>query len=171
MATFPEEKAAGEFNCTKQPNTENTRKADLIENHTRTSGRVMGRKRKRTRAGTFSQDDLADFQNSTHSLRINVSELAACAGFHPFKSLPKLLMEHIYQGRRGQALLQHDAKLLNLQLVDEEAALRELAQKAGDATQKALKKALEIKKGTVKSRLFHGREKLKTILKDRNYEN
>ncbi len=30
---------------------------------------------------------------------------------------------------------------------------------------------LKIKKGTVKSRLFHAREKLKTILKDRNYEN
>ena len=30
---------------------------------------------------------------------------------------------------------------------------------------------LNIKKGTVKSRLFHAREKLKTILKNRNYEN
>lgn len=32
-------------------------------------------------------------------------------------------------------------------------------------------KLLEIKAGTVKSRLFHAREKLKIILKSRNYEN
>nr|WP_299066719.1 RNA polymerase sigma factor [uncultured Allomuricauda sp.] len=36
---------------------------------------------------------------------------------------------------------------------------------------KEIESILEISVGTAKSRLFHAREKLKTILKDRNYEN
>jgi hypothetical protein len=47
------------------------------------------------------------FQYQEHSLCINASSIAACAGFHPYRSLVKLLMEHIYQGSSGQALLRH----------------------------------------------------------------
>lgn len=36
---------------------------------------------------------------------------------------------------------------------------------------KEIAEILRIKHGTVKSRLFHAREKLKTILKTHNYEN
>lgn len=88
------------------------------------------------------------FPHQSHSLKINVSELAACAGFHPFKCLPKLCYHHVYQGKPGQLLLQHDAKLLGLgEVVSEEEIWKALAQKAGPSTQKALTQALQVSTG------------------------
>ena len=87
------------------------------------------------------------FQLQKHSLRISVSDLAACVGFNPFKDLPQLAIDHVYQGTLGQALLRHDAKLLGLRLETEEQLLMEIAQKAGKSTQKALESALKVKKG------------------------
>lgn len=90
---------------------------------------------------------LRAFQNQCHSLRINVSELAACAGFHPYKCLPKLLHEHVYQGMAGHALLMHDAKLLGLRVVSDQQVWQELAQKASVATQQAMAQALRVQTG------------------------
>lgn len=92
-------------------------------------------------------DRLRDFQLQSHSFRINVSDVAACAGFHPYRSLPNLLRTHVYQGYLGQKLLQKDASLLDLNLVSDEQILLELAELAGSATQDALKHALDVKSG------------------------
>ncbi|KAG7338971.1 hypothetical protein IV203_016247 [Nitzschia inconspicua] len=88
-----------------------------------------------------------DFQHQNHSLSINASEVAVCAGCHEYKSVPELLLSHVYQGRGGQALLQHDVHLLGLNLVSEEEQLLELAAQAGPATTEALTKALQVKHG------------------------
>lgn len=96
------------------------------------------------------EDFLRAFQNQSHGLRINVSELAACAGFHPYKSLPKVLQAHVYQGIPGQALLRHDAALLGFELVSDEQLWLDLAQKAGKSTQQALEKALQVPTGQTK---------------------
>ena len=40
-----------------------------------------------------------------------------------------------------------------------------------DYSLKQISEILSISVGTAKSRLFHAREKLKTIIKDKNYEN
>ncbi len=93
---------------------------------------------------------LREFQYQNHSLRINVSELAACAGFHPYKCLPKLFYEHVYQGILGQALLHHDAELLGMKIVSDQQIWKELAQKAGAATQKALTQAIQVQTGQTK---------------------
>ncbi|KAL7560352.1 hypothetical protein ACA910_002764 [Epithemia clementina (nom. ined.)] len=82
------------------------------------------------------------------SLRVAVSNIAALTGYHPYKVLPELLLQLLYQGRDGQALLQHDAAILGLELVDDDddeqqhAVLRDLAQSAGPATVQALQNAL-----------------------------
>jgi hypothetical protein len=91
-----------------------------------------------------------EFQYKDHSLSINASEAAVCAGFHEYKSVPELLFHHVYQGPGGQALLQHDACLLELQLVSEEEQLLEIAAQAGQATTEALSKVLEVQRGGVK---------------------
>ena len=90
----------------------------------------------------------------TDSLRIAVSNIAALTGYHPYKVLPEVLFHLVYQGRDGQALLQHDAQLLGIELItssldddddDEDIelqVLRELAERAGQDTQHALQKAI-----------------------------
>ena len=90
------------------------------------------------------------FQHQEHSLRISVSDIAACAGFHPYKSLVKLVMDHVYQGSSGQALLRHDSQLLGIALVSEEEALRQIAQQAGASTKQALEMALKVQTGEKK---------------------
>ena len=103
-----------------------------------------------------------DFQYQNHSLRINVSELAACAGFHPYKCLPKLFLDHVYQGFDGQALLQHDAQLLGLRLVSEEDQWKDLAKKAGTETLHALQTALRVQRGEQKLESIQHAEALRT---------
>lgn len=82
------------------------------------------------------------------SLRIAVSDIAALIGYHPYKVLPELILQLVYQGWDGQALMQHDAEILGLELiesdVDEHERLRELAEKAGPATVAALNRALGV---------------------------
>jgi hypothetical protein len=90
------------------------------------------------------------FQQKDHSLRISASEVAALAGFHPFRSLPKVLLDHVYQGHEGQELLRHDATLLDLTLISEEEQLLQLAQLAGPSTSQAVQVALQVKRGTTK---------------------
>jgi hypothetical protein len=101
------------------------------------------------------------FQCQTHGLRINVSELAACAGFHPYKSLPKVLYGHVYQGIPGQALLRQDAALLGLTIVSDQQVWRELAQKAGASTQQALQQALQVPTGQTKLASVEAAEELR----------
>eukprot|EP00934_Nitzschia_sp_Nitz4_P003930 Nitzschia sp. Nitz4//scaffold60_size111251//11980//13419//NITZ4_004138-RA/size111251-snap-gene-0.177-mRNA-1//1//CDS//3329555537//3920//frame0 len=88
-----------------------------------------------------------NFRNQSHSLRINVSDVAACGGFHWYRSLPKLMFDHVYQGSLGRDLLQSDASLLGLELVSDEDIWMELAKKAGDTTKAALQQVLQVKKG------------------------
>jgi hypothetical protein len=88
-----------------------------------------------------------EFQYQNHSLSVNASEVAACVGFHEYKSVPELMVGHVYQGKGGRALLKHDAVLLGLQLVSEEEQVLEIAELAGPATTTALMEALQIKRG------------------------
>jgi hypothetical protein len=90
------------------------------------------------------------FQHQQHSLRVSASNVAAMIGFHPWKNLPELLMNLVYQGRDGQRLLRRDSKLLGLTIVSEETILLQLAAKAGDSTRMALQSALQIKDGSKK---------------------
>ena len=97
----------------------------------------------------INSNPLLEFKHKTHSLSINASSVAACVGYHEFQSLPELMLQHVYQG--GHALLEHDAKLLGLQLVspsDSEAELLQLAESSGSATVlKSVQRALQIKHG------------------------
>jgi hypothetical protein len=88
---------------------------------------------------------LEAFRTRNHSLRVSASRISAMTGFHPFAVLPELLMTLVYQG--GQELLEHDARLLGIQIRSEEAVLMELANKASTSTATALKSALQVKKG------------------------
>jgi hypothetical protein len=100
---------------------------------------------------TATQDaSWKEFQYQDHSLSINASEAAVCAGFHEYKCVPKLLCHHVYQGPGGQALLQHDACLLGLQLVSEEEQLLEIAVQAGQATTEALSNVFKVQRGEMK---------------------
>jgi hypothetical protein len=92
------------------------------------------------------------------------------AGLHPWKNLPDLLLNLVYQGRYGQLLLERDSVLLGLTLVSEQAVLMQLAAKAGDSTRQALQAALQIKDGsktvqsvelakTIKERVLHEAKK------------
>jgi hypothetical protein len=90
------------------------------------------------------------FQHQQHSLRVSASNVAAMIGFHPWKNLPELLMNLVYQGCDGQRLLRRDSKLLGLTLVSEETILLQIAAKAGDSTRMALQSALQIKDGSKK---------------------
>lgn len=103
------------------------------------------------------------FQYQNHSLVLYASHVAACAGFNPFQSIPELMMKHVYQGRGGRALLDHDANLLGLEMVQqtEEDELLEIAQQAGASTTQALQQALEVKRGDRKLESIEGAQKLR----------
>jgi len=101
-----------------------------------------------------SDDDFSaiqDFKHRDHSLGISASNVAACAGYHEFQSIPELMIRHVYQGRGGQRLLEHDAKLLGLELIspeDDEAELLRIANSTGSATVlNAVTRALKVKHG------------------------
>ena len=55
-------------------------------------------------------EDILEFRNKKDSLRLSASNVAAMAGFHPFSSLPQLMLQLVYQSRRGQQLLAHDSR-------------------------------------------------------------
>ena len=96
---------------------------------------------------TDTYDAFDKFKRRRDSLRLSASSVAALAGFHPYSNLPKLLMDLVYQGPLGQLLLKHDAKLLNIEMISEEAALRQLVKKAGSEVKNAFQHAIDVSKG------------------------
>ena len=95
-------------------------------------------------------ETLGKFKRRKDSIRLSASSIAAMSGFHPYSNLPKLLMDLVYQGPVGQLLLQHDAKLLNIEMISEEEALKKIAKKAGGEVQYAFQVAIDVSKGRVK---------------------
>lgn len=57
-------------------------------------------------------EDLQNFRKRNWGLRLSVSNVAAMTGFHPFTSLPQLMLQLVYQSSIGQELLQHDCRLV-----------------------------------------------------------
>jgi hypothetical protein len=110
------------------------------------------RRRRRPRPDNAAEllraQQLCHFERQNHSLRVSASNVAAMAGLHPYKNLPELLLQLVYQGSTGQALLRADSQLLDLELISPDQVLRNLAQKAGSATQAALNVAFRVKSGT-----------------------
>lgn len=96
---------------------------------------------------TDTYDAFDKFKRRRDSLRLSASSVAALAGFHPYSNLPKVLMDLVYQGPIGQLLLKHDAKLLNIEMISEEEALRKLVKKAGSEVKKAFQHAIDVSKG------------------------
>jgi hypothetical protein len=83
-------------------------------------------------------------------VRISASNVAALTGFHPFKNLPELWLQLIYQGPLGAACLRHDAALLDLTFASPDQVLLDLAEKVGSTTtQAAVHQALQVKRGTL----------------------
>jgi hypothetical protein len=62
-----------------------------------------------------------EFQYQDHTLRINASEISAVTGFH----FAKVLMSHVYQGRTGKELKDHDANLLGIIIMISEDQVRQ----------------------------------------------
>lgn len=94
-------------------------------------------------------EEILEFRNKKDSLRLSASNVAAMAGFHPFSSLPQLMLQLVYQSRRGQQLLAHDSRLLGVSLVTEEEMLLNIATKAGKDARISMERALAVQKGTV----------------------
>jgi hypothetical protein len=103
-----------------------------------------------------------DFRNQNHSLRLSASNIAAMAGFHPWKNLAELVMQLVYQGHFGQELLRHDCELLGVHLHSKEQVLLEIAAKAGAETTNALQAALKVSKGTAHVDTVQEAERLKS---------
>ncbi|CAJ1954481.1 unnamed protein product [Cylindrotheca closterium] len=106
---------------------------------------------------TASDDEIIEhvprwklFQNQKHSLRIPVSEIASCVGFHEYRDLVQLALRQVYQGSAGQELLAHDSKLLGLRLESDEQLLMEIAEQAGKETKEAWKAVVQVKHGVRK---------------------
>jgi hypothetical protein len=79
--------------------------ADLYSSSTNTATTAAAR------TGTVSLEDVLNFRNHNWGLRLSVSNVAAMAGFHPFTSLPQLMLQLVYQSALGQELLNHDCRL------------------------------------------------------------
>ena len=90
---------------------------------------------------------LQQFKLRKHSLYLSASQIAAMVGLHPYSNIPKLVMDLVYQGKIGKLLLQHDAKLLQISLIDEEESLRKIAKKGGQNVQKLLEESMKIANG------------------------
>jgi hypothetical protein len=114
--------------------------------------------RKRRRC-SYSLDE---FTARNHSLRIAVSHVAALAGYNPYKDLPQLLLNLVYQD--CHALVQHDADLLGLQLTSEEDLIKHMALKAGPEAYRALQESLLVQKGTRHVESIQVADKLKQTL-------
>lgn len=94
------------------------------------------------------------FQNSSHSLRISASSVAALCGLHPYQNLPQLFFDLIYQSYLGQLLLQNDAALLGLTLVDAQVHERQqmlnMASSISQETTNLVQTAINISDGKTK---------------------
>jgi hypothetical protein len=134
----------------KLPDVEN------VQKHVTTSARYYPRLGQK-----FSTTSWKEFKYQDHSLRINASDIAAVTGFHPYRSLAKVLMNHIYQGRAGQQLKEHDAELLGIAMISEDQVLLELAKKAGAETSNALQSAMQVKSGNKKLETVEIADKVK----------
>ena len=93
----------------------------------------------------INTDEIEKFKHQSHSLRIGASNVAALAGYNPYKDLPKLILQLVYQSRKGRLLQQQDARLLDISLVDEEEEVKRLASKVSAEARKAVEKAVDIK--------------------------
>ena len=96
-------------------------------------------------------EKLYKFQHSPYYLRIPASSVAGLCGLHPFQNLPQLLFDYVYQSYLGQVLLQRDAELLGLTLVDaksyEQETMLNLASAASKETNELVKQVLEVSEG------------------------
>jgi len=100
------------------------------------------------------------FKRRKDSLRLSASSISAMAGFHPYQNLAKLLMDLVYQGSVGRLLLEHDAKILGMELISDEQALKQIARKAG-LTQ-VIQQAIDIAKGKEKVKHIQDATKVKS---------
>ena len=110
-------------------------------------------KRKRTDNNdtTTLDEKLHKFKHSPYYLRIPASSVAALCGLHPFQNLPQVLFDYVYQSYMGQLLLQQDAQLLGLTLVDaksyEQEQMMNLASAASTETKALVQQVLEVSEG------------------------
>jgi len=104
-----------------------------------------------TTTQTDINEQLYNFQYSPYYLRIPASSVAGLCGLHPYQNLPQLLFDYVYQGYTGQLLLQQDAHLLGLTLVDakshEQETMLNLASAASKETKDLVKQVLEVSEG------------------------
>ena len=104
-----------------------------------------------TTTQTDLNEQLYNFQYSPYYLRIPASSVAGLCGLHPYQNLPQLLFDYVYQGYTGQLLLQQDAYLLGLTLVDakshEQETMLNLASAASKETKELVKQVLEVSEG------------------------
>ncbi len=121
----------------------------------------LGVKRRSNKRKHNDDDEVNDihqqiktFQNSSHSLRISASSVAALCGLHPYQNLPQLFFDLIYQSYLGQLLLQNDAALLGLTLVDAQAHERQqmlnMASTISQETTNLVQTAINISDGKTK---------------------
>ncbi len=107
-------------------------------------------KRKRSNDDMIEKQ-LSNFKNSSHSLRISASSVAALCGLHPFQNLPQLMFDLVYQSYYGQLLLQKDAHALGLILVDakthEQQTMLSLASSVSSETKALIQQVLEVSEG------------------------
>ena len=116
------------------------------------------RKRQRPTVSTTTlpnnSESLHTFQHSRHSLRLSASSIAGLCGLHPYQDLPQLFFDLLYQSHAGQLLLQNDASLLGLQLIDAKSHEREqmlaLASRVSQDTAQLVQTALAVSEGTTK---------------------
>ena len=106
---------------------------------------------KRQRGIETVEEKILCFKHSPHSLRISASSVAALCGLHPYQNLPQLLFDLVYQSYYGQLLLQQDAKLLGLTLVDakthEQETMLSLASSVSNETKELIQQVLEVSEG------------------------
>jgi len=104
-----------------------------------------------TTTQTDLNEQLYNFQYSPYYLRIPASSVAGLCGLHPYQNLPQFLFDYVYQGYTGQLLLQQDAHLLGLTLVDakshEQETMLNLASAASKETKDLVKQVLEVSEG------------------------
>lgn len=62
-------------------------------------------------AAAASLEDILEFRKKNWGLRLSVSSIAQMAGFHPFASLPQLMLQLVYQSNLGKELLEYDSRL------------------------------------------------------------
>jgi hypothetical protein len=115
---------------------------------------LVGIKRKRPSNNNTTIIDLHTFQHSPHSLRISASSVSALCGLHPYQNLPQLFFDLVYQSHLGQLLLQTDASLLGLTIVDaqshEQNQMLAMASSISNETRQLVQTAINVSNGTTK---------------------